>query len=119
MIIRSATDDGDFTFGKGFSDYYRDQNAIIHNVRTRLLSWRGDCFFAPAEGVDYNNFLDIGTKDLLDSDIKRVVLQSEGIIRINQYDSTLDRETRDFSANITVTTIFGTALIDFNLGTLT
>ncbi len=118
MIIRSSTNQNDWTFGKGLSDYYRDQNAIIHNIRTRLLSWREDCFFAPAEGIDYNNFLDIGTKDLLDSDIKRVVLQSEGVVRINQYESTLERETRDFSANITVTTIFGTGLLDFNLNLL-
>lgn len=111
MIIRNSTADGDFIFGKGLSDYLRDQSAILHNIRTRLLSWRGDCFFAVAEGVDYNNFLDVGTKDFLDSDIKRVVLQSEGVVIINQYESELNRTTRGFTARITVTTIYGTAAI--------
>lgn len=107
MIIRNTTPSGDFTFGKGLSDYLRNQNAILQNVKTRLLQWKGDCFYATAEGVDYNNLLDIGTKNLLDSDIKRVILQSEGILKINTFESTLDRNDRDYSGQATVTTIFG------------
>ena len=65
------------------SDYLTNQNAILHNVKTRLLQWKGDCFYAIDEGVDYNNLLDVGTKTLLDSDVKRIILQSEGVIKIN------------------------------------
>lgn len=113
MIIRNSTSDGDFTFGKGLSDYLTNQDAILHNVKTRLLSWKGDCFYAVAEGVDYNNLLDIGTKSLLDSDVKRIILQSEGIIKINSFESTLDNTERAYSGEAVVTTIFGVGKLTF------
>lgn len=113
MIIRNTTPEGDFTFGKGIQDYRRDLSAILLNIQTRLKSWKGDCFFAAAEGVDYNNFLDIGTKNFLDSDIKRVILQSEGVLKIQTYESTLDRENREFTGRASIITIFGIGSITF------
>lgn len=107
MIIRNSTPSGDFVFGKGLSDYLKNQNAILHNVKTRLLQWKGDCFYAIAEGVDYNNLLDVGTKNLLDSDVKRIILQSEGVIKINSFESVLDNSVRAYSGQATITTIFG------------
>ena len=107
MIIRNVDTDNDWTFGKGLQDYRRDLSAIELNIQTRLQSWKSDCFFALAEGVDYNNFLDVGTKNFLDSDAKRVILQSEGVLKITEYESNLDREDRAFSATATIITIFG------------
>ena len=107
MIIRNSTPNGDFVFGKGLSDYLTNQDAILHNVKTRLLQWKGDCLYAEAEGVDYNNLLDVGTKNLLDSDVKRIILQSEGVIKINAFESTLDNDERAYSGEATITTIFG------------
>ena len=107
MIIRNTTLDGDFTFGKGLSDYRRNLSAILLNIQTRLKSWKGDCFFAAAEGVDYNNFLDVGTKNFLDSDIKRVILQSEGVLKIQTYESVLDRGDRDITIRASIITTFG------------
>lgn len=111
MIIRALDDNKDWTYGKGKNDYLRDVPAISLNVETRLREWKGDCFFALTNGVDYNNFLDIGTKDFLDRDIKRVIIQSEGVLKIKSYESEIDRETRDFSANVTILTIFGSAKV--------
>lgn len=107
MIIRNLTDLNDWTFGKGIQNYKTDKDAILLNVKTRLQSWVGDCFYATAGGVDYNNYMDIGTKDFLDSDIKRIILQSEGVLKINSYVSTLDRDTRGFEAQAEIVTIFG------------
>jgi len=107
MIIRNLTVDGDFTFGQGIQNYKRDLAAIELNIQTRLKSWKGDCFYKPAEGVDYNNFLDVGTKNFLDSDVKRVILQSEGVIKITEYESSLDRDSRALTASVTIITIFG------------
>ena len=112
MIIRNLTVENDWTFGSGIQNYKRDLAAIELNIKTRLQSWKGDCFFLPAEGVDYNNFLDVGTKNFLDSDVKRVILQSEGVIKITEYESSLDRESRAFSAQVTILTIFGVATVE-------
>jgi len=112
MIIRNLDVNNDWQFGKGIQDYKRDLDAIELNIKTRLKSWKGDCFYLPAEGVDYNNFLDVGTKTFLDSDVKRVILQSEGVIKMTEYESSLDRESRAFSAQATIISIFGTSQIE-------
>lgn len=107
MIIRALDADSDWKFGKGKSDYLRNLDAIKLNILTRLKSWKGDCFFAPTEGVDYNNFMDVGTKDFLDRDVKRVMLQSEGVMIINSFESTLERDSRGYSAAANIKTYFG------------
>lgn len=107
MIIRNLDVNSDWTFGSGIQNYKKDLAAIELNIKTRLKSWKGDCFYLPAEGVDYNNFLDVGTKNFLDSDLKRVILQSEGVIKITEYESSLDRDTRALTVSTTIQTIFG------------
>ena len=112
MILRNLTVDNDWTFGSGIQNYKRDLAAIELNIKTRLKSWKGDCFYKLAEGVDYNNFLDVGTKNFLDSDIKRVILQSEGVIKITEYESNLDRDSRDFTVTVTIITIYGVSTLE-------
>lgn len=112
MSFRALDSNGDWTFGNGRANYLRDQDEINANVQTRLLSWVGDCFFDLAEGVDYNNLLDIGTKNLLDINIRRVILQTAGVLRINSYESAIDRSPREFSARVGITTIFGNLTVD-------
>lgn len=107
MIHRNLDSSNDWTFGRGIQNYTRDLDAVKINIKTRLQSWKSDCFFALTEGVDYNNLLDVGTKSLLDSDIKRVILQSEGVLRITSFESELDRTERGFSAEAEVDTIYG------------
>jgi len=112
MIIRALDSDGDWTFGKGNQNYLKKLDALKLNVVTRIKSWKGDCFYAQAEGVDYNNFLDVGTKDFLDRDIKRVILQTEGVLIINSYNSTLDRETREIRIEANINTIYGNTTVE-------
>lgn len=111
MIHRNLTVDNDWTFGKGLQNFTSGRDAILLNVKTRLQSWRGDCFYAETEGVDYNNFLDRNTKSLLDSDIKRVILRSEGIIKIVSYESELNESDRSVSINTVLLTIYGNVRI--------
>ena len=112
MIIRALDTNSDWTFGKGIQNYLREKDALKLNIRSRLKSWKGDCFYEPAEGVDYNNFLDVGTKEFLDRDIKRVILQTEDVIKITEYESTLDRTSREVSIRTRIETVFGKITID-------
>lgn len=105
MIIRAVDSDGDWKFGKGKNDYLKNRDAIKQNTETRLKEWKGNCFFAPNNGPDYENLLDAGTKNLLDRDIKRVILQSEGIIKIKEFESSVD-DDREYSATATLIDIF-------------
>ena len=113
MIIRSTDSNGDFVFGKGKNDYLRNLDAVVLNISTRLFSWKGNCFFATQEGIDYNSYLDIGTKDFLDRDVKRVLLQSEGVIKISTFTSSISSDdSRAYSATMTITTIFGNTTVN-------
>jgi hypothetical protein len=105
MIFRNLDADGDWTFGKGKSDYASRNQAIGLNIRTRILSWVGDCFFDKPAGIDWWNRL--GSKNqraLLELDLRRIILQSDGVTALVSFDTILDN--RDFTANYSVNTIY-------------
>jgi hypothetical protein len=110
MIIRAIDENGDWTFGKGIQNYKTELDAIKENILTRVKEWKGDCFFSLQSGVDYNSYLDVGTKKYLDSDLIRVILQSFGVLRVDSYESKLTLRGLVFSANIA--TIYGKILLN-------
>jgi hypothetical protein len=84
MIIRALNANHDWTFGKGKNDFIRDQKAVIENIDTRLLSFFRDCFFDPNAGIDW--FRLMGTKSTQEEiklSVRRVILQSYGVVRVN------------------------------------
>jgi hypothetical protein len=111
MKVRALDINGDWQFGRGLQSYKTEKDALNQNISTRLKSWENDCFFAMDEGIDYENYLDIGTKEFLDLDIKRCLLQTEGVLRIDSYSSTINASTRDVTITAEVFTIFGTMTV--------
>jgi hypothetical protein len=108
MIVRSLDSDGDWTFGKGKQNYLSELSAVKQNVLTRLRSWKGNCFFDTESGVDWGNYLDIGTKTLLDLDIKRVILGTDKVLKISKFNSTLDTSEKKLTVAASVETYYGT-----------
>lgn len=105
MIFRNLDSNGDFTFGRGVANYINQNAAIGLNIKTRILSWVGDCFFDTGAGIDWANRL--GSKNqraLLELDLKRIILQSSGVTGIVSFDTNLTG--RSFTANYTVNTIY-------------
>lgn len=107
MTVRALDANHDFQFGRGLQSYKSDLDALEQSIDTRLNQWKGNCFFATDDGVDWNNELDIGTKVALDLDLKRVILQTGGVLRISGYTSTLDTVTRAVSVSCNISTIYG------------
>lgn len=107
MTIRSVDSNGDWEFGKGRQHYRRGVEGLKIHLETRLKSWKGDCFFDLLGGVDYNNFLDVGTREFLERDIKRVILQTQEVLRINNFSSVLDRVERNLTITAEIDTIYG------------
>ena len=105
MLIRRNDENGDFCYGKGKSDYLKNEDALKQNLKTRILSWKNDCFFDLQAGVDWNNYLDIGTKFFLDQNGKQVILQTPDVIKINSYESVLS--DRDLTITANIYTIYG------------
>lgn len=108
MIFRSLDNNGDWVFGTGTSAYASGNTAIGLNIKTRLLSWLKDCFFAQTAGIDYYNRLgNKGQFDKLAADMKRIIAQSFGVTGIIKF--SLTQVGREFLASYTVQTIFSTS----------
>lgn len=107
MIFRQLTPAGDWTFGKGVSGYAVDEAAIELNIKTRLLSWKGDCFFALDDFVDWLGRLDKGQEANLVRELKIVILQSFGVVGVNTIQASLNRDLRSIQITYDVATIFG------------
>lgn len=111
MIFRNIDSFGDWTFGQGLANFVSQNDAIGLNIKTRILSWLGDCFFDTTAGIDWLNRL--GSKNqrtLLEFDLKRIILQSEGVTGINSLSTQLF--DRSFTANYSVNTIYSQAYLD-------
>lgn len=107
MIIRALTPQGDWTFGNGTSNYLTDIPAIGENIKTRILSWLGNCFFDTGAGIDWLNRLSLlNQKELLEVDLRRIIFQSYGVTGIESFSLTSSPITRKFIATYTVSTIF-------------
>lgn len=107
MIFRSLDELGDWNFGKGVQDFTSLNDAIGLSIKTRIQSWVGDCFFDMNAGIDWLNRL--GSKnqrDLLELDLKRIIMQSEGVVKLLTFNT--DLNGRSFSASYSVQTIYST-----------
>lgn len=111
MIFRNLDSNGDWLFGQGRQNFLSGNPAIGLNIRTRILSWVGDCFFDLQAGIDWTNRMSLkNQKNLLDLDLRRIILQSFGVTGLVSFDTVL--ADRIFTANYAVNTIFTKSFID-------
>jgi hypothetical protein len=121
---------GDYSFGHGQADFYKDQpEAVGQAVKTRLWLFRGEWFLDLIEGMPWGGFplndfvvaqgqvLGAGTRLTRDIAVKMRVLETPGVVGISNYDSTIDSDARSFSVSMTIDTIYGKAF-QINLGRL-
>ena len=81
-MIRALDKNHDWMFGQGLQSYKFKSDEIEQNIKSRILSWKNDCFFALSEGVNWNQYFNSGNKLLLDQDIKRVIIQTNGVSQL-------------------------------------
>lgn len=112
MIFRQLNAAGDWTFGRGINNYATAEAAIGLNIKTRLLSWKGDCFFALNDFVDWIARLDKGQQNNLTTELKTVILQSYGVVAINSFTVTLNNVTRIYQATFNIQTIYSSSFQD-------
>lgn len=113
MIIRALDSDHDFQFGKGIQSYLRGSQAIGLNVKTRLLSFLNDCFFDSQTGIDWVRLLGTrSTEQEIVLNCRGVVLQSEGVVKVNTLEALLARTTRRMVITYNIDTIFSRRFSD-------
>lgn len=106
MKFRGLDAAGDWQLGQGLGSYAKDADALALSIKTRLLSWVGDCFFALQDGIDYHNRLDKGQKNNLVTELSNAVMQTNGVVRIKSLSAALDAKTRALSVTYDVQTVF-------------
>lgn len=107
----SAVDYGDYVFGKGPGGFWVDvPDAVGQAVLTRLKLETGQWFLNLEDGTPWNTqVLGKYTADVRDPVIRARILDTQGVQEIIAYSSNLNRETRGFSIDVILDTIYGRA----------
>ncbi len=120
MRYRKLSPTGDYVFGGGQQDFYRDvPEAVGQACKTRLLLWLGEWFLNTESGTPYlQGILGKHSQEEADSTIQTRVRGTQGLVEIQNYSSELDREQRALSAQFDVDTIYGPTAVEVaNYGT--
>ncbi len=105
MIVRALDAEHEWTFGRGKNNYLTGNPAIGQMIRTRLLSFLGDCFFDLEAGIDWWERLGGKSQPALNFDIKSVIINTEGVVGIEEESQVYDPVTRLYAPIYSVTTI--------------
>ena len=117
--MRNLDTTGDWQYGHGLSSYASDEAAIELNIKTRLASWVGNCFWDLSAGVDWINLLDAGQAKQLQISLATVISQSYGVVNVTFVQAALDPITRSFAVQYKADTIYSlgfTRKVDILLG---
>lgn len=107
-------------FGRGSADFWLNQvEGVGQAIKTRLMLWSGEWFLDLSEGTPWGGFnlapttqaqgqiLGERTSMTRDLAIKIRVLGTPGVQGIASYFSSFNGDTRRFSVNMIVDTIYG------------
>lgn len=106
MIVRAVDVNNDWQFGKGRNDYQSGINAIEQNIKTRLQSFLGDCFFAISEGIDWFNLLGSKNQIALELAVRAVILNTDQVTGLVSSSVDVDAFTRRITMTYKVNTVY-------------
>lgn len=111
------TPDGDYRFGEGVGAWLSDSPATVAQaVQTRLALHTGEWFLDTAEGTPYlPMILGEHTESSRDWAISTRVLDTQGVSELTAYASQFSADTRAFSVQMTISTIYGTTTVQATL----
>lgn len=111
MRYRKLDDDGDYSFGQGQNNFHiNTPEGVAQAVMTRLKFWVGEWFADTSDGTGWStDVLGKFTDHLFELMIRQRILSTQGVLRVDSFDSQFDGETRKLSIQSTITTIYGSA----------
>ena len=117
MLLRSISNDEDMSsrnwvFGRGYSSYKSGQYAVEQDIKSALLEFENDCYFALNSGIDWFTRLGYtGQKELLDDDVMNTILNRTDVLNVENFESNVDY--RNYTATCDVYTIYSETPINF------
>jgi len=102
----------DWSLGAGKQSYTQNLQALMLDLKTRILSWVGDCFFDLDAGIDWKNHLEYNTQNQLESSIKNIAFRTIGVTKVNEISISLDN-TRLAAVRLSCDTIYGSNIQNF------
>lgn len=124
MRYRKLDANGDYSFGHGQGDFYRDQpEAVGQAALTRLKLFSGEWFLDITEGTPWGGFplnqavveqgriLGAHTQLTRDAAIKLRIIGTQGVSMLRSYASQTEPNTRTFSVQAEIDTIYGRTTI--------
>jgi hypothetical protein len=122
MRYRKLDPNGDMTFGHGAGDFWHNQvEAVGQAVKTRLLLFTGEWFLDTTAGTPWGGFplsdLVVRSGRILaeqthlsrDAAIRDRIASTFGVTAMTVYGSNFEPNSRTFSVNATIDTIYGGA----------
>lgn len=94
MTMRNLDSKGDWVFGNSRNDYVSENQEIALNIKTRVLSFLGNCFFDTEAGIDWFNLLDYRYQDKLENSVQDVILKTPGVTGINNLDAIIGQNRK-------------------------
>jgi hypothetical protein len=109
MRYRKLSPTGDYTFGSGLQNFYIDVPAAVGQaVETRLSLWLGEWSFDTSQGTPYiTGVLGKNGQTIADGTVQAQTLGTQGIVDIQNYQSSINQSNRNYSVEMAIDTIYG------------
>ena len=118
MLVRAIKNNEDmaqraWVFCRGLSAYKKEQTAISQIIKSSLLEFQNDCYFALQNGIDWLTRLGSkNQKELLDGDIQNIIQNCWGVLSVQNFQSSVME--RAYSCSCDVYTVFSQDAYTFN-----
>ena len=107
MRVRRIDKDGDWTFGRGRNSYAAMGESVAQRVKTRLQSFLGDWFLDLDHGLPwFARFEKPADLALIEADVKRCILETQGVASLTAFSIDLDPDTRKCTISASITDIY-------------
>lgn len=116
MRVRIMSSSGDYTFGNGQMDFYRDvPEGVGQIIKTGLLLWLGEWYLNTAVGMPWlEGVLGKHGQTTADTTIQDQILNTQGVVNIQSFSSEIDPDTRQYSAQAKVNTLYGVTQVQLD-----
>ncbi len=114
MRYRKLDPDGDYSYGHSSADFFRDEPpAPAQSVLTRLRLFTQEWFLDLAAGTKYNpEVLGKYTMDSWQREIQKRIRQTPGVLSLDVFNATYDRESRTAHVEAEITTVYGVTSVN-------